>query len=117
LEKEFYMLKKMLIFIFAVIFILPISTVALERDEQIQGFEKKIRGMLNKARSSLPIIDVEYHHGGKIEMQRLLSKMDQNAVALTWLGPNENLGSEESIRLGESYPDRFVPTTVHGDGK
>jgi len=38
-------------------------------------------------------------------------------VALTWLGPNENQGSEESIRLNELHPDRFVPTTVHGDGK
>ena len=43
--------------------------------------------------------------------------MDDNGVALTWLGPNEKLGSGESIRLYKLYPDRFVPTTVHGDGK
>ena len=29
----------------------------------------------------------------------------------------KNSGAGESIRLNELYPDRFVPTTVHGDGK
>jgi predicted TIM-barrel fold metal-dependent hydrolase len=65
----------------------------------------------------LPIIDVEYHHGGKIEMKRLIKRMNENNVALTWLGPNEKLGSENSLTLNGLYPDRFVPTTVHGDGK
>ena len=43
--------------------------------------------------------------------------MDENGVALTWLGPNEKLGSEESLKFNALYPDRFVPTTVHGSGK
>jgi predicted TIM-barrel fold metal-dependent hydrolase len=60
---------------------------------------------------------VEYHHGGKIEIERFIKKMDENSVALTWLGPNEKLGSENSLSLNALYPDRFVPTTVHGDGK
>jgi hypothetical protein len=42
--------------------------------------------------------------------------MDENGVALTWLMPYERLGSEESLRVNEIYPDRFVPTTVGGDG-
>ncbi len=88
--------------------------LALERNEQIKTFEKKIREVQKKG--PLPIIDVEYHHGGKIEIERLTQKMDENGVALTWLGPNEKLGSKESIRLNELYPECFVPTTVHGDG-
>jgi predicted TIM-barrel fold metal-dependent hydrolase len=87
---------------------------ALDKSEQIKIFEQRIRGMLEK--NTLPIIDVEYHHGGKIDIERLISRMDENNVALTWLGPNERLGSEDSLRLNQKYPDRFVPTTVHGDG-
>jgi predicted TIM-barrel fold metal-dependent hydrolase len=87
---------------------------ALDKSEQIKIFEQRIRSMLDK--NALPIIDVEYHHGGKIEIERLISRMDENNVALTWLGPNERLGSEDSLRLNQKYPDRFVPTTVHGDG-
>jgi hypothetical protein len=89
--------------------------MAFDRHEQVKIFETKIRGMLKKG--PLPIIDVEFHYGDKIEVEKLKNKMDENGVALTWLGPNEKLGSEESLRLNESYPDQFVPTTVHGDGK
>lgn len=109
------MLKKMVIFMFGFILLLPINAVSIERSEQIKIFEKKIREVLKNG--ILPVIDVEYHHGGKIEIERLIKKMDVNGVALTWLGPNENLGSEESLRLNALYPDRFVPTAVHGDGK
>ena len=65
----------------------------------------------------LPIIDVEFHHNGKVEVERLISRMDDNGVALIWLGPNEKLGSIESLKMNEQFPDRFVPLTVHGDGK
>lgn len=105
----------MIALLWVLISCLPMQAMALERDKQIQKFEKRIRDVMGQG--ALPIIDVEYHHGGKIEMERLLKKMDESGVALTWLGPNEKLGSEESIRLNEIYPDRIVPTTVHGDGK
>jgi predicted TIM-barrel fold metal-dependent hydrolase len=110
-----YMLKKMVIFMLGFVLLLPINAVSIERSEQIKVFEKKIREVLRSG--ILPIIDVEYHHGGKIEIEPLLKRMDENGVALTWLGTHEKLGSEESLRLNAIYPDRFVPTTVHGDGK
>ncbi|MFZ3058186.1 MAG: amidohydrolase family protein [Candidatus Methanoperedens sp.] len=82
---------------------------------QIKIFEERIRGMLKNG--TLPIIDAEFHYGGDMDIDKLIHNMDRNGVALTWLGPNENQGSEESIRLNKLYPDRFVPTTVHGDGQ
>jgi predicted TIM-barrel fold metal-dependent hydrolase len=85
------------------------------RAEQLGGYEATIDGIL--AKGKLPIIDVEYHHGGKISLESLLDRMDANGVALTWLGPNEKLGSEESLRQYERYPGRIVPTSVHGDGR
>lgn len=109
------MSKKIMTLILAMIFIIPAEGLAIERSEQIAMFKKRLKEIIQKG--ILPIIDVEYHHGGKIENDRLVSRMDDNGVALTWLGPNEKLGSGESIRLNELYPDRFVPTTVHGDGK
>ena len=109
------MLKKLVVFMLGFILLLPLPAMSIERSEQIKVFEKKIRETLKSG--ILPIIDVEYHHGGKIEIERLVKKMDENGVALTWLGPNEKLGSEESLSRNASYPDRFVPTTVHGDGK
>jgi predicted TIM-barrel fold metal-dependent hydrolase len=109
------MSKKIITFILAMLLIIPAEGLAIERSEQLTFFKKRLKEIIQKG--ILPIIDVEYHHGGKIGNERLISRMDDNGVALTWLGPNEKLGSEESIRLHELYPDRFVPTTVHGDGK
>jgi predicted TIM-barrel fold metal-dependent hydrolase len=108
------MMRKTLFFIGTCFFLLYTNAIALEKNEEIKVFEAKIRGMLQKG--TLPIIDVEYHHGGNIEMEKLIAAMDKNGVALTWLGPNEKLGSEESLKQNEKYPDKFVPTTVHGDG-
>lgn len=65
----------------------------------------------------LPIIDIEFHYGDKISIEDLKKLMDENGVAFTWLGANEKLGSEASLRLSRTFPDYFVPTTVHGDGK
>lgn len=112
---EMYMLKKMVIFIFGFIMLLPINAISIEKGEQLMTFEKKIRAVLKSG--ILPIIDVEYHHGGKVGIESLIKRMDENGVALTWLGQKEQLGSEESLRLNALYPDTFVPTTVHGDGK
>jgi hypothetical protein len=97
------------------LWITPPALFASEKDEQIRVFRAKIQGMLDKG--LLPVIDVEYHHGGKIEAERLTRRMDENGVALVWLGPNEKMGSEESLRMNLAHPDRIVPTTVHGDGK
>lgn len=80
---------------------------------QIKHFEQKIRSV---QAFQIPIIDVEHHWGGKLALQELVRKMDQNGVALTWLGPNEKLGDAYSLRANQSYPDYFVPTTIHGDG-
>ncbi len=91
------------------------SITLTEKEEQIKTFEEKIRGMLKNG--TLPIIDAEFHYGGDMDLSKLIDNMDRNGVALTWLGPNENQGSEESIRLNKLYPDRFVPTVVHGDGQ
>jgi predicted TIM-barrel fold metal-dependent hydrolase len=93
----------------------PVTAPAVEKDKQIKLFEERVRAILSKG--ILPVIDVEYHHGDKIDDARLITAMDRNGVALIWIGPNERLGSGESIRLNGLYPDRFVPTTVHGDGK
>ncbi len=109
------MLKRIVLFIVVFLLLHPINAVSLERCEQIKLFEKKIREVLKSG--ILPIIDVEYHHGEKIAIERLIQRMDANGVALTWLGPNEKLGSKESLRANALYPDRFVPTTVHGDGR
>jgi len=108
------MLNKIVIFICGFVLLLPINAVSVEKNEQIKAFEKKIREVLKSG--ILPIIDVEYHHGGKVAIERLIHKMNENGVALTWFGPNEKLGSEETLRLNALYPDRLVPTTVHGDG-
>ena len=89
-------------------------TAGPDRMEQLTGYETTVRGLLVKGK--LPIIDVEFHYGQKIALASLLERMDANGVALTWLGPNEKQGSEESLRQHERYPGRIVPTTVHGDG-
>jgi predicted TIM-barrel fold metal-dependent hydrolase len=106
-------MRKLILFCLIVLF-LPELGFALEKTEQIRTFQERVRGLL--VRGILPVIDVEYHHG-KIKIERLIDRMDENGVALTWLGPNEDLGSEESIKLNEEYPNRLVPVTVHGDGK
>ena len=110
------MMAGFLFLLFAAAFwMAPPSLFASEKDEQIRIFRAKIEGMLDKG--ILPVIDVEYHHGDKIEIERLSKRMDENGVALVWLGPNEKMGSEASLRMNLAYPDRIVPTTVHGDGK
>lgn len=85
------------------------------KDEQIKTFAESIRKIQKTGTHNIPIIDVEFHYGG-MDLGKIIDNMDRNGVALTWLGPNEQQGSEESIRLNTVYPDRFVPTTVHGDG-
>ena len=90
------------------------NRIALEKRDQIKKFGNRVREGLQK--SFLPIIDVEFHCGRRIEIEKLIKRMDENGVALTWLMPWEPLGSEESLKWNKLYPDRFVPTTVGGDG-
>ncbi len=90
------------------------NSIALEKKGQIKKFDSRIREGLQKG--FLPIIDVEFHYNRRIEIEKLLKRMDENGVALTWLMPYERLGSEESLKWNEFYPERFVPTTVGGDG-
>ena len=90
--------------------------IVLEKKDQIKKFEGRIREGLQ--RGFLPIIDVEFHYGQRIEIDKLMKKMDENGVALTWLAPGGDQGrSGVSMALNERYPDRIVPTTVSGDGK
>jgi len=102
------------IVILGVFILMTGNAQALDKSEQIKIFEQRMRSTLET--NVLPIIDVDYHHGGKIQINRLISRMDENNVALTWLGPNERLGNEDSLRLNQKYPDSFVSTTVHSDG-
>jgi predicted TIM-barrel fold metal-dependent hydrolase len=95
--------------------LLPGNTSAVERGGQIKIFKKKIESVIGQGK--MPIIDVELHCGEKIDIDALMKKMDRNGVVLTWLGPNEKLGSDYSLKIGNEHPDYFVPTTVHGDGK
>jgi hypothetical protein len=90
--------------------------IVLEKKDQIKRFEGRIREGLR--RGFLPIIDVEFHYGQRIEIEKLIRRMDENGVALTWLAPGGDRGeSELSLVLNELYPDRIVPTTVSGDGR
>lgn len=102
-------------FVLALVFIVPINVFALEKAEQLKIFQERIRGL--QRQGTLPIIDTEFHHGGGVEIESLIKEMDDNGVALIWLAPILKLGSEESLRLNELHPDRFVPTTVNGDSK
>lgn len=70
-----------------------------------------------RRQSRLPIIDVEHHWGAKMPIEQLIQKMDRNDVALTWLGVNERNGSQSSVETCRQFPNRLVPTTIHGDGK
>lgn len=81
---------------------------------QVQAYAARIREMI--AAGTLPIIDVEHHWGGKLPLSELIEKMDRNGVALTWLGPNERNGSGQSLEAHRDFPDRLVPTVMHGDG-
>ena len=89
------------------------ETANTAKTEQIKLFEQRIRSLRTL---QIPIIDVEHHWGSKHTLQELARKMDKNGVALTWLGPNEKLGDEYSLQANQSYPDYFVPTSIHGDG-
>jgi hypothetical protein len=102
-------------FLCALLFIFPTNVFSLEKDQQIKIFQERIRGL--QRQGVLPIIDTEFHHGGGVEIGALIKEMDENGVALIWLAPILKLGSEESLRLNASHPDRFVPTTVNGDSK
>ena len=84
------------------------------KNEQIKAFAESIRKIQNTG--TIPIIDVEFHYDGGMDLGKIIDNMNRNGVALTWLGPNEIQGSEESIRLNKLYPDKFVPTTISGDG-
>ena len=95
---------------------ISIDRIVLEKKDQIKKFEGRIREGLQ--RGFIPIIDVEFHYGQRIEIEKLIKRMDENGVALTWLAPGGDWGrSEVSMALNELYPDRIVPTTVSGDGK
>lgn len=109
------MSKILTIFISALVFMLPTIVFALEKGEQIKIFRERIRAL--QSQGILPIIDTEFHYGGEVEIESLIKEMDDNGVALIWLAPILKLGSEESLRLNASHPDRFVPTTVNGDSK
>ncbi len=109
------MSKILVAFMFALVFVFPINVSALEKGEQIKIFQERIRGL--QRQGILPIIDTEFHHGGGVEIGPLIKEMDDNGVALIWLAPILKLGSEESLRLNSSNPNRFVPTTVNGDSK
>ena len=86
------------------------------KNKQIKTFAESIRKIQKTGIHSIPIIDVEFHYGSGMTLGNIIDNMDRNGVALTWLCPNEQLGSEESIRLNTVYSDKFVPTTVGGDG-
>ena len=85
------------------------------KNEQIQTFAESIRKIQKTGIHSIPIIDVEYHYNAGMNSGDLIDNMNRNGVALTWLSPNEE-SINDSIRLNKLYPDKFVPTTVAGDG-
>jgi len=96
--------------------ILATNRVAFEKKDLIKIFEERIREGIQ--RGFLPIIDVEFHYSQRIEIEKLIKRMDEKGVALTWLAPGGDRGrSEVSLAWNELYPDRIVPTTVSGDGK
>ncbi len=98
-----------------ILIVLSAPAFAVEQTEQLKMLEAKLRKMLGNG--VLPIIDVEFHYGSKIDIEDVKGRMNDNGVGITWLGTNEKLGSSESLRLSTLYPEYFVPTTVHGDGK
>lgn len=84
------------------------------RKEAERVFETRIRSFI--AQGTIPIIDVEHHFPGAVAIEQVVERMDRNGVALTWLGPGEKRGSAFSVSLHRRFPDRIVPTIVHGDG-
>ena len=90
------------------------TEITEKRKLLLESYRATIRRYLNQSR--LPIIDVEMHWGGNIPLKELIEKMDRNGVALTWLGPNERNGSRSSVETCRQFPDRLVPTIIHGDG-
>jgi predicted TIM-barrel fold metal-dependent hydrolase len=95
----------------------PFSSDLLERRCRLLGAYRQTIVQM-RARTPLPIIDVEHHWGGgdSIPVANLIDNMDSNGVALTWLGPNEKHGNASSLALCKQYPSRLVPTLIHGDG-
>jgi len=95
------------------------DSVERSRKEKIEGYRCTLRSMKNPGQ--LPIIDVEHHWGTDkgvlaFSVNNLISRMDRNGVALTWLGVNESMGNESSINESQQFPERLVPTIMHGDG-
>lgn len=87
------------------------------RSEILRVFEERVRSMEELGR--MPIIDVEFHCGPKIDLESLTRKMDENKIALTWLGWSGNHeldGDGNSLQAHKKYPSYFVPTIIHGDG-
>ena len=86
-----------------------------EKAQLFRVFEQRIKNV--ESSGQMPIIDVEFHCGKKIDLKELTVKMDANHVALTWLGPTEGLGDEYSVQANQQFPEYFVPTIIHGDGR
>ncbi len=88
--------------------------VTERRQTLLKSYRETIKRLQSQSR--LPSIDIEHHWGGKIPLTELIEKMDRNGIALSWLGANERNGSRSSIESCRQFPDRLVPTTIHGDG-
>ena len=114
-ELNMSVIQRIFVTALLIIILMPSYTFATEREDQIQIYKKKIESVMGQGK--MPIIDVELHCGKNVKIDTLMKKMDKNGVVLTWLGPNENLGSDYSLQMADDHPDYFVPTTVHGDGK
>ena len=97
----------------AVAGVFPAAVIA-KRQTQLNSYRETLNMSLKHGK--LPIIDVEHHWGGKLPLKELIEKMDRNGVALTWLGANERNGSSSSVEACIQFPNRLVPTTIHGDG-
>jgi predicted TIM-barrel fold metal-dependent hydrolase len=87
-----------------------------KRQVLLDGYKQAI--FQTRAKFDFPIIDIEHHWGGgdRIPIELLIDNMNSNGVALTWLGPSEKHGSASSLEVCSQYPQRLVPTIIHGDG-
>jgi predicted TIM-barrel fold metal-dependent hydrolase len=90
------------------------AEIITKRKYQLNAYRETLKNSLKRV--GLPIIDVEHHWGGKLPLKELIEKMDRNGVAMTWLGANERNGNPSSIEACSQFPNRLVPTTIHGDG-